>query len=115
MPSATPSTTAKVTGGVSSTFVPTPNAMIDSPSARMMMRLWRSAKCIGMSDHPPIPINAPAKSSTIATAQSAVCGPGSRNDAPTSKPIATALLAANTRTVCRSVVLSRPGTRNSAT
>ena len=78
-----------------------------------MMRLWRSAKCIGMSDHPPIPMSAPPKSSTIATAQSGL-GPVEERHAHEQADRHHAARRESEHGVPERRVV-RPGTRNSAT
>ena len=97
-----------ITPAVRSTRAPTPSAMIDSPSARMMTRLWRSAKCPGTSFHPRMPNSAgPPQSIRIAIPHSASWAPPERNDTPTSSPIPIAELIANPTTDRRSPGSSR--------
>ena len=92
----TPTTAATTLPVTSPSSAPTPIATIDSPSAMMMMRPWRSAKCSGSSFQPSAPNSAgPPMSSARASSQSPPCTQPSVNDATAMMPTPSAVLIAS--------------------
>jgi hypothetical protein len=90
-----PITAAATMPTSTSLSAPIPMATIDSPSAMMTIRPWRSAKWCGTSRHPSAPKKyCGAASSTRASAQNANCSVPSANDASTSSVVPSAVLTA---------------------
>ena len=106
----TPTTAATTLPVVRPASAPMPMATIDSPSAMMMIRPWRSAKCSGSSFHPSAPNSAgPPMSSRRASSHSPPCSAPSVNDAPAMIPTPSAVLMARLVTDFR-----RPGSPRDA-
>ena len=110
---AIPMHAATTTPVVTPCSAPTPIATIDSPSAMITISPWRSAKWPGSSRHPPGSITSgPAMSNPSAAAHSRPWSRPSANDAPTSSPVPSAVLASRPQTARRNPGSSRLAIRN---